>query len=85
MTYEKESQVIVSKGSPRENELDSVIEELKLRNVMIKVMVYLSFGKIVYLEEKFTEEPLARCPDSKPENGCVNGGEEGAIQPTTTL
>ena len=37
------------------------------------------------LENNLPEEALARRPDAEPEHGCVHGGEQGTIQPPTTL
>lgn len=38
-----------------------------------------------YHENKLPEKVLARCPDSVPKDGRVNGGKERTVQPTATL
>lgn len=37
------------------------------------------------MQDNLSEEVLARGPDAEEEDGGVNGGEEGTIEPATTL
>ena len=39
----------------------------------------------LHLEEELPEEALPRRPDTEPEDGGMDRGEQRAVQPTTTL
>lgn len=84
--HEEEGQVEVCQRRPREDELDGVVDELDLNQTASDGCTgQRRKNKATDLQDDLPEEVLPRRPDTEPEHGGMDGCEQRAVEPATTL
>lgn len=85
-THEEECQVEVCQRRPREDELDGVVDELDLNQTASDGCTgQRRRNKATDLQDDLAEKVLPRRPDTEPEHGGMDGCEQRAVEPATTL